>query len=73
MYIWSFCNVLTNLPERSYTWSLALTSALTSLMSVPALLILLFLVRHRSMGGALDFVGHARVNEVADTIGENRD
>jgi len=53
------------------SWSAFFT--LTSLMSVPALLILLFLVRHRSMGGALDFVGHARVNEVADTIGENRD
>ena len=44
---------------------------LTSFMSVPALLILLYLAKKRSFGVPSDFIWHSRVDEVADAVGQD--
>lgn len=45
---------------------------LTSFMSLPALVILGYLIRKRTLGISLNFVGHSRIDEVADTVREDR-
>lgn len=45
---------------------------LTSFMSLPALLVLWYLVKKRSLGLSLDLIGHARINEVTDAVGKDR-